>query len=57
MGLVKPYPDTKTLGRFNVTGKEYEKFVFKVPTLRNIELTAPYFHDASTLLWQTKLAA
>lgn len=47
-GLVKPYPDTKTLGRFNVTGKEYDKYVFKVPTLRNIDLTAPYFHDAST---------
>lgn len=48
MGLVKPYPDTKTLGRFNVTGKEHDKYVFKVPTLRNIDLTAPYFHDAST---------
>ena len=48
-GLVKPYDkDTKTLGRFNVTGNEADKYVFKVPTLRNIELTAPYFHDAST---------
>jgi cytochrome c peroxidase len=48
-GAVKPYDrDTKTLGRFNVTGEESDKFVFKVPLLRNIELTAPYFHDAST---------
>lgn len=48
-GAVKPYDrDTKTLGRFNVTKKESDKYVFKVPTLRNIELTAPYFHDAST---------
>ncbi len=48
-GAVKPYEkDTKTLGRFNVTKKDADKFVFKVPLLRNIELTAPYFHDAST---------
>lgn len=48
-GAVKPYDrDTTTLGRFNVTGVESDKFVFKVPLLRNIELTAPYFHDAST---------
>lgn len=48
-GAFKPYDrDTKTLGRFNVTGKESDKYVFKVPLLRNIELTAPYFHDAST---------
>lgn len=35
------------LGRFNVTGREEDRHVFKVPSLRNIELTAPYFHDAS----------
>jgi cytochrome c peroxidase len=34
-------------GRFNVTGKDEDKFVFKVPSLRNIALTAPYFHDGS----------
>lgn len=34
-------------GRFNVTGLEEDRFVFKVPSLRNIELTGPYFHDAS----------
>ncbi len=48
-GIVKPYEkDTKTLGRYEVTKKEQDKYVFKVPLLRNIELTAPYFHDAST---------
>ncbi|MEZ6177630.1 MAG: cytochrome-c peroxidase [Candidatus Scalinduaceae bacterium] len=48
-GMIKPYDkDTHTLGRYNVTKKEEEKYVFKVPLLRNIELTAPYFHDAST---------
>lgn len=35
------------LGRFNVTGQEADKFVFKVPSLRNVALTAPYFHDGS----------
>jgi cytochrome c peroxidase len=35
------------LGRYNVTKRESDKFVFKVPSLRNVELTAPYFHDGS----------
>ncbi|MCL1037590.1 cytochrome-c peroxidase [Shewanella submarina] len=48
MGLIKPYhTDNPSEGRKAVTGKEADKFVFKVPTLRNIELTYPYFHDGS----------
>lgn len=35
------------LGRYNVTKKERDRHKFKVPTLRNIALTAPYFHDGS----------
>jgi cytochrome c peroxidase len=35
------------LGRFNVTGDEKDKYVFKVPSLRNVALTGPYFHDGS----------
>jgi len=46
-GLVKPWPNKKDLGRYNVTKNEADKYVFKVPTLRNIEKTGPYFHDAS----------
>ena len=34
-------------GRFNVTGRETDKFKYKVPSLRNVALTAPYFHDGS----------
>lgn len=34
-------------GRYNVTGDPDDKYVFKVPSLRNVELTAPYFHDGS----------
>jgi cytochrome c peroxidase len=53
MGLVKPYTkDTETIGRYGVTKQESDKYVFKVPTLRNIELTYPYFHDGS--LWNLK---
>ena len=33
-------------GRFNLTNNEDDKHVFKVPSLRNVELTAPYFHTA-----------
>ncbi len=35
------------LGRYNVTGKEEDRYVFKVPSLRNASLTWPYFHDGS----------
>ena len=34
-------------GRFKVTGNEAEKYMFKVPSLRNIEKTGPYLHDGS----------
>jgi len=35
------------LGRFNATGNPEDKFVFKVPSLRMVYLTPPYFHDGS----------
>lgn len=35
------------LGRFNVTGKEADRYIFRVPSLRNVALTSPYFHDGS----------
>lgn len=35
------------LGRFNVTNDPADKHVFKVPSLRNVEYTAPYFHDGT----------
>ncbi|MFC0308339.1 cytochrome-c peroxidase [Gallibacterium trehalosifermentans] len=42
-------PETAAdLGRYNQTKQEIDKYRFKVPTLRNIALTAPYFHDART---------
>ncbi len=36
---------SKRLGRYEVTKKESDKYYFKVPSLRNIEQTAPYLHD------------
>ena len=46
LGLVKPYP-TKDMGRFEVTKNEVDKMMFKVPSLRNVAKTGPYFHDGS----------
>jgi cytochrome c peroxidase len=46
LGLVKPY-ESKDLGRYEVTKNEADKMIFKVPSLRNVSETAPYFHDGS----------
>jgi cytochrome c peroxidase len=46
MGLFEPYESTSPAeGRSAVTGVDADRFNFKVPTLRNVELTYPYFHD------------
>lgn len=45
LGIAKPYPRADDPGRFNVTKQEADRAVFKVPSLRNIEKTGPYFHD------------
>lgn len=34
-------------GRFNITKKEQDHHAFKVPVLRNVAITYPYFHDGS----------
>ena len=54
MGLLHNYFEERggelteaDMGRFNHTGEEAHRHHFKVPTLRNIALTAPYFHDGS----------
>jgi cytochrome c peroxidase len=48
MGVVQPYKaQSPAEGRSAVTGKEIDRFTFKVPTLRNVELTYPYFHDGA----------
>lgn len=60
LGQVKAWPsEVKDSGRFDVTKDPADKNVFKVPSLRNIEKTAPYFHDGSvkTLPEAVKLMA
>jgi len=47
MGLVKPWTNTTDLGRQAITNSEGDAFMFKVPVLRNVTKTAPYFHDGS----------
>jgi len=53
MGLMGDYfgdrgdPTEADNGRFNVTHKESDKYYFRVPSLRNVAKTAPYFHDGS----------
>ena len=51
-GMFEPYEKyTKSekvdVGRYVVTKNESDKFVFKVPVLRNVAMTPPYFHDGS----------
>ena len=46
VGSVRPYvTDNPSKGRMDVSGKPWDEKMFKVPTLLNIERTAPYFHD------------
>src|SRR4029079_14746864 len=47
VGVVEPWPEQRDQGRFTVTKQESDRMMFKVPTLRNIAKTAPYFHDGS----------
>ena len=48
IGAVKAFPRTADPGRMKVTHDEAEKSMFKVPSLRNVEKTGPYFHDGAT---------
>ncbi|ADH84851.1 cytochrome-c peroxidase [Desulfurivibrio alkaliphilus] len=55
MGLVNNYPsESPSQGRYDVTGKQEDKNVFKMTTLRNIEHTYPYFHDGA--VWELEEA-
>lgn len=59
LGVAKPYPGLKDEGRAKVTKRAEDRFYFKVPGLRNVEKTWPYFHDGSvkTLEEAVKLMA
>jgi cytochrome c peroxidase len=46
-GVVEAWPNQVDQGRFNVSKNPGDRMMFKVPTLRNVAMTAPYFHDGS----------
>ena len=49
IGLINPYPwKDNSPDRYSVTHNPFDKNSYKVPTLRNVTLTAPYFHDGSS---------
>ena len=50
-GEIRPAED---LGRFKVTNTESDKYVFKSPSLRNVNVTQPYFHSGK--VWGMKEA-
>ncbi|RWR45893.1 cytochrome-c peroxidase [Sinirhodobacter ferrireducens] len=55
--VAKPDPSIlppEDMGRYAVTKDEADKYAYKVPTLRNIALTAPYFHSGA--VWDLKEA-
>jgi cytochrome c peroxidase len=53
LGIMRPYledttePQLGDSGRYEATGRVEDRHVFRVPGLRNVELTAPYLHDGS----------
>lgn len=60
-GVLKDYFAGRTLtdadlGRYNVTRRDEDRHVFKVPSLRNVALTGPYFHDASAATLEQAVA-
>lgn len=65
LGVMAPYFSDRghltkaDQGRFNVTGDPQDIYMFKVPSLRNVELTPPYFHDgnAATLADAVRMMA
>lgn len=48
MGMIEPYvTQNPAQGVAGLTGKDTDRMLFKVPTLRNVALTYPYFHDGA----------
>ncbi len=48
LGLINPYPRKKgSPDRYALTRSKIDKNIYKVPSLRNVALSAPYFHDGS----------
>jgi cytochrome c peroxidase len=45
LGMIKAWRDSSDSGREKVTKSEADRMVFKVPSLRNIDKTGPYYHN------------
>jgi cytochrome c peroxidase len=62
LGVVRDYftdlssNEKPALGRFAYTGRPEDLHVFRVPSLRNVALTAPYFHDGSAATLERAVA-
>ena len=57
LGTAHRYPNEADQGRAEVTGDSAHRFFFKVPPLRNVGLTGPYFHDGSTATLEESVRA
>ena len=42
-----PQPEANDLGRYEATGNTADRWRYRVPSLRNVAITAPYMHDGS----------
>lgn len=56
LGAVKPYPRSGDPGRYKVTEHEGDRGFFKVPSLRNVAETGPYFHDGGVATLEEAVA-
>lgn len=56
VGITDPWPNQTDQGRFELTHLDTDKMVFKVPSLRNVQTTGPYFHDGSVATLRTAIA-
>jgi cytochrome c peroxidase len=54
-GFLDPWPNQSDQGRYEITHVESDRMVFKVPTLRNVASTGPYFHDGSAATLRTAI--
>jgi cytochrome c peroxidase len=55
VGVMYPWPNQIDQGRAGITHFPADRMVFKVPSLKNIAETAPYFHDGSTTTLETAI--
>ncbi|CAN5241562.1 cytochrome-c peroxidase [soil metagenome] len=56
VGVVEKWPNQADQGRYIVTKLDADRMGFKVPSLRNVTLTGPYFHDGSVTRLRTAIA-